>query len=119
MTASQPASWGMRSRSISGPALGLERIGVQPADKSSSSAAAPCDQEAAEVTSTFQFPTAHSAFWLKVKPARAGLNMDNSISRRSFNRLVGGSVFAAAAGIALGQDTTPHPSPVEAPFIRD
>src|ERR1700722_10429417 len=48
--------------------------------------------------------------------------MSDSMSRRSFNTLITGSAFAAAGGLALGQDpakpATP-PSPVEAPFTRD
>jgi len=45
--------------------------------------------------------------------------MDKSFSRRSFNRLFGGSVLAAATGIALGQEAAQHPVPVEATFVRD
>src|SRR5436309_1770426 len=45
--------------------------------------------------------------------------MNKSFSRRSFNRLVTGSALAAVGGVALAQQGVKHPSPVEAPFVRD
>lgn len=45
--------------------------------------------------------------------------MPTSISRRSFNRSLGGSVIAAATAVTLAQDPVKHPTPVEAEFTRD
>jgi hypothetical protein len=47
--------------------------------------------------------------------------MDESMTRRSFNRVVAGSAFTAASGIVLAQDPVAPQAhvPVEAPFTRD
>ncbi len=45
--------------------------------------------------------------------------MSDSITRRSFNTVVAGSVLSAASGLALGQEPAKPAVPVEAPFVRD